>query len=53
MLQDVLAGRVTEIDSLNAQVAARGQALNVPTPINDLLTGIMRALDASVALRVG
>lgn len=52
MLQDVLAGRVTEIDSLNAQVAARGAALGIPTPINDLLTRLMRAVDASASWRV-
>jgi len=53
MLQDVLAGRPTEIESLNAQVVAKGQALEVPTPINDLLTRLIRALDASSSLRVG
>ncbi len=52
MLQDVLAGRPTEIESLNAQVAARGASLGVPTPINDFLTKLVRALDASVSLRV-
>jgi len=52
MLQDILAGRPTEIDSLNGQVAARGQARGVPTPINDLLTQLLRALDASSSLRV-
>jgi 2-dehydropantoate 2-reductase len=53
MLQDVLAGRTTEIDSLNAQVAARGQALGLPTPVNALLTQLIRSLDASSSLRVG
>jgi len=53
MLQDILAGRSTEIDSLNGQVTARGRALGVPTPINDLLTRLIRALDASSSLRVG
>lgn len=53
MLQDVLAGRETEIESLNAQVAARGAALQVPTPINDCLTQLIRSLDASTLLRVG
>ena len=52
MLQDVMAGRPTEIDSLNGQVAARGQALGVPTPVNALLTRLLRALDASVQERV-
>jgi 2-dehydropantoate 2-reductase len=53
MLQDVLAGRPTEIDSLNGQVAARGQALGVPTPVNALLTRLIRSLDASSHQRVG
>jgi len=53
MLQDVLAGRVTEIESLNAQVAARGAALDVPTPVNALLTQLIRSLDASAQMRVG
>jgi 2-dehydropantoate 2-reductase len=47
MLQDVLAGRVTEIESLNAQVVARGAALGVPTPVNHLLTQLFRPADAS------
>ena len=38
MLQDILAGRPTEIEALNAQVATRGRALGLPTPVNDLLT---------------
>ena len=44
MLQDVLAGRPTEIEALNGQVSARGRALGVPTPVNDLLTRLLRAL---------
>lgn len=53
MLQDLLAGRATEIDALNAQAAARGQALGIPTPVNVLLTRLIRSLDASIPLRVG
>ena len=53
MLQDVLAGRPTEIEALNAQVAARGAALGVPTPVNHLLTQLLRALDQSTPWRVG
>jgi 2-dehydropantoate 2-reductase len=44
MLQDVLAGRPTEIDALNAQVCRRGQHLGVATPVNDVLTALIRAL---------
>jgi 2-dehydropantoate 2-reductase len=43
MLQDVLAGRPTEIEALNGQVSARGRALGVATPVNDVLTGLLRA----------
>jgi 2-dehydropantoate 2-reductase len=53
MLQDVLAGRPTEIEALNAQVASRGAALGVPTPVNHLLTQLLRALDQSAPWRVG
>jgi 2-dehydropantoate 2-reductase len=52
MLQDILAGRPTEIEALNGQVVARGQALGLPTPVNDLLTRLMRAAGQSAALRV-
>ena len=53
MLQDILAGRPTEIEALNAQVAARGAALGVPTPINDCLTRLIQALSQSAHLRIG
>jgi len=52
MLQDMLAGRPTEIEALNAQVVARGRALGLPTPVNDLLTRLVRAASQSAALRV-
>jgi 2-dehydropantoate 2-reductase len=52
MLQDVLAGRPTEIDALNGQVSARGAALGLPTPVNDFLTKLLRALGEAAALRV-
>lgn len=45
MLQDILAGRQTEIEALNAQVAARGAGHGIPTPVNQTLTQIIRALE--------
>jgi 2-dehydropantoate 2-reductase len=48
MLQDVLAGRPTEIEALNAQVAARGAALGLATPVNRFLTQLLRAWGASI-----
>lgn len=53
MLQDVLAGRPTEIDALNGQVASRGQALGIPTPINRLLTQLLRSWGQAGQFRVG
>ncbi len=46
MLQDILAGRPTEIDALNAQVTARGAALGLPTPANNFLTKLIRSLES-------
>jgi 2-dehydropantoate 2-reductase len=52
MLQDILAGKQTEIEALNAQVATRGRALGVPTPVNDLLTRLLRAAEQSDPFRI-
>ncbi len=47
MLQDVLAQRPTEIDAINGQIVAHGQHLQVPTPVNALLTNLIKALESS------
>jgi 2-dehydropantoate 2-reductase len=52
MLQDILAGRPTEIEALNAQVVTRGRALGLPTPVNDLLTRLISAAAQSAPFRV-
>ena len=44
MLQDVLGKRPTEIDAINGKIVEQGQALGIPTPINTLLTSLMRAI---------
>jgi 2-dehydropantoate 2-reductase len=44
MLQDVLRGAPTEIDSINGAVVQQGQRLGVPTPINEALLSSVRAL---------
>lgn len=41
MLQDIRAGRETEIHSLNAEVCRRGEMLGIPTPLNQLLTSVI------------
>jgi len=53
MLQDILAGRPTEIEAMNAQVSTRGRGLGLPTPVNDLLTLLLRAAAQSAPFTVG
>ncbi len=43
MLQDMRAGRMTEIDYLNGAVVREAQALNVPVPVNSMLTDLVKA----------
>ncbi len=44
MLQDIRAGRETEIHSLNAEVCRRGEILGIPTPLNQLLASVIAHL---------
>ncbi len=46
MLQDVLAQRRTEIDAINGRIVAHGQQVQVPTPVNALLTNLIKALES-------
>lgn len=48
MFQDVLAGRVTEIDAINGALVREGLRLGVPTPLNALLTRLIAAHDAVI-----
>jgi 2-dehydropantoate 2-reductase len=47
MLQDVLAGRPTEIDALNGGIAAEGRRAGVPTPLNDCMVALVKGLERS------
>jgi 2-dehydropantoate 2-reductase len=47
MLQDVEARRRTEIDFLNGGIARFGRELGVPTPLNDAITQLVKALEDS------
>jgi 2-dehydropantoate 2-reductase len=51
MLQDVEARRATEIDFLNGGIARFGRELGVPSPLNDAITQLIKALEASWAER--
>ena len=47
MLQDVEAGRATEIDFLNGGIGRFGRELGVPTPLNDAVTALVKGLEES------
>lgn len=45
MLQHLQSGRRTEIDALNGVVVYEGRKLGIPTPFNEALTLMVRAMD--------
>ncbi|HSF60653.1 MAG TPA: 2-dehydropantoate 2-reductase [Gaiellaceae bacterium] len=51
MLQDVEACRPTEIDFLNGGIGRYGRELGVPTPLNDAITQLVKALEDSWSSR--
>ena len=52
MLQDVLRRKPTEIDFINGAIVRQAQALNLPTPVNSVLTNLVKTIEASYNLRV-
>ena len=44
MLQDIRAGRNTEIAVLNQAITARGERAGLATPLNQMLTSMIKAL---------
>jgi 2-dehydropantoate 2-reductase len=44
--QDIARGKPTEIDHLNGYVFRRGQALGVPTPVNQTLHALVKLLES-------
>ena len=47
MLQDVLAGRVTEIESLCGEVVRRAEAHGIATPLNNQLIALVKSIEGS------
>lgn len=47
MLQDVMAGRVTEIDSLCGEVVRRGEEFGIQTPLNHQLLTLVKGIEHS------
>lgn len=52
MLQDILRGKATEIDVINGAIVAKGAEIGVATPVNLLITQLIKALEATVDHRV-
>ena len=47
MLQDVMAGRATEIESICGEVVRRGEELGIPTPLNQQLLVMVKGIQNS------
>jgi 2-dehydropantoate 2-reductase len=47
MMQDVLAGRATEIDFMNGAIVRCGEQAGVPTPLNRTLWALIKGLEHS------
>jgi 2-dehydropantoate 2-reductase len=45
MLQDLDAGRLTEVDVVNGGVASKGRELGIPTPCNDRVVELVHSME--------
>ena len=52
MLQDVLRGVPTEIGVINEAIVREGRQLGVATPVNEVISTTIRAIEGSYAARV-
>ncbi|MCM8766154.1 MAG: 2-dehydropantoate 2-reductase [Candidatus Omnitrophica bacterium] len=52
MLQDVLRKRKTEIDFINGAIVKEGEKLGIPTPINSVLTNLVKSIETSYSLQI-
>ncbi|MFA5255398.1 MAG: ketopantoate reductase C-terminal domain-containing protein, partial [Candidatus Omnitrophota bacterium] len=47
MLQDVLSAKRTEIDYMNGAIVRQGKALGIPTPVNEVLTNLIKTIESN------
>lgn len=47
MLQDVLNKKKTEIDFINGAIVRHGKSLGIATPVNEVLTGLVKTIEKS------
>ena len=47
MLQDILNSKRTEIDYMNGAITRQGKALGIPTPVNEVLTNLIKTIESN------
>ena len=52
MLQDVLKKKKTEVDYINGAIVREGEDLGIPTPVNSVLTDLVKTIEASYEKQV-
>lgn len=52
MLQDVLNKRMTEVDFINGAICRAGEKSGIPTPVNRMLTDIVKTIESSYYERI-
>lgn len=52
MLQDIVRRKRTEIDFINGAIVREGQKLGISTPVNSVLTNLVKAIESSYVLQV-
>ena len=50
MLQDLMAGRKTEIESICGAIVSKGESVGIPTPRNSMLMALVRGIESSSEL---
>jgi len=53
MLQDVLKKKKTEIDYINGSIVREGEDLEIPTPVNSILTDLVKTIETSYDKQMG
>jgi len=51
MLQDIMSGKRTEIDSLCGIIVSKGESLGVPTPLNAMLYAIIKGIEDAYIMK--
>ena len=47
MLQDLMAGRRTEVESICGTIVSMGESVGIPTPRNSMLLALVKGIESS------